>query len=193
MHYQQGGEIVPNSCFGEKFHASRGSFSSGGEKWEKCIRQQRSVRSISLPLRPKRRNGLVLAPWSGAPNQSVVGGAPVAQCYKERVGATACSSRFTAPPHTPHPTNPNPTRGSTWAAGSSTTATAEDFLLHPTYMVPPPDARPHRPRHRRPRATTGSPVSSRGRPCDHDLQDGVRLRTSVQPWWSASLHSLLFF
>jgi hypothetical protein len=37
--------------------------------------------------------------------------APIAQCYKERVGATARSTRFTAPPHTPHPTNPNRPEG----------------------------------------------------------------------------------
>jgi hypothetical protein len=30
MHYQQGGEIVPNSCFGEKVLAFRGSFASKG-------------------------------------------------------------------------------------------------------------------------------------------------------------------
>jgi hypothetical protein len=30
----------------------------------------------------------------------MVGGPPVAQCYKERVGATARSTRFTAPPQT---------------------------------------------------------------------------------------------
>jgi hypothetical protein len=94
--------------------------------------------------------------------------------------------------HTPHPTNPNPTRGSTRAAGSSAAA-AEDFLLDPTYTVPPPDTRSHRSRHCRPRAATAAPASSRGRPCDHNLRDGVRLHTFVQPRWSASLHSLLFF
>jgi hypothetical protein len=42
--------------------------------------------------------------------------APVAQCYKERVGATARCARFTAPPHTPHPTNPNRPREH-WSGG----------------------------------------------------------------------------
>jgi hypothetical protein len=31
MHYKQGGEIVPNCCFGGKV-ASKGSFSSSGRK-----------------------------------------------------------------------------------------------------------------------------------------------------------------
>jgi hypothetical protein len=111
---------------------------------------------------------------------------PVAQCIKRGWGpwlAVRGSPRH----HTPHPTNPNPTRGSTGAVGSSATATAEDLLLDPTYTVPPPGSRPHRSWHRRPRATAASPVSSRGRPCDHDLRDGV------QPRWSASLHSLCSF
>jgi hypothetical protein len=42
--------------------------------------------------------------------------APIAQCYKERVGTTARSTRFTAPPHTPHPTNPNRPREH-WSGG----------------------------------------------------------------------------
>jgi hypothetical protein len=36
--------------------------------------ERENVSLIFLPLRPKGRNGLVLAPWSGAPNQSMVGG-----------------------------------------------------------------------------------------------------------------------
>jgi hypothetical protein len=95
--------------------------------------------------------------------------------------------------HTSHPTSPNPTRGSTGAVGSSATTATEAFLLDLTYRVPPPDARPHHPRHCCPRAATASPASSRGRPYDHDLRDGVRLRTSVQPRWSAPHVSPLFF
>jgi hypothetical protein len=146
------------------------------------------VSSISLPLRPKGRNGLVLAPWSGAPNQSMVGGPPSHSAIKRGWGPRL-AVRGSPRRRTPHPTNPNPTRGRTGAAGSSTTAAAEAFLLDSTYTVPPPDARLHRPWHRRPRADTASPVSSRGRPCDHDLRDGVRLCTSVQPRWFEPLIS----
>jgi hypothetical protein len=49
-------------------------------------------------------------PGRGRPtNPWLVG--PVAQCYKERVGATARCTRFIAPPDTPHPTNPNRPEG----------------------------------------------------------------------------------
>jgi hypothetical protein len=44
------------------------------------------VSSISLPLRPKGRNGLVTAPWSGAPNQSMVGGPPSHSAIKSGWG-----------------------------------------------------------------------------------------------------------
>jgi hypothetical protein len=119
-----------------------------------------------------RPNGLVLAPWSGAPNQFMTGGPPSHSAIKRGWGPRL-AVRGSPRRHIPHPTNPNPTRGSTEAAGSSATAAAEAFLLDPTYTVSPPDAQPHRPRHRRPRAATASPASSRGRPYDHDLQDGV--------------------
>jgi hypothetical protein len=46
-----------------------------------------TVSSISLPLRPKGgRNGLVTAPWSGAPNQSMVGGPPSHSAIKRGWG-----------------------------------------------------------------------------------------------------------
>jgi hypothetical protein len=44
------------------------------------------VSSISLPLRPKGRNGLVTAPWSGAPNQSMIGGPPSHSAIKRGWG-----------------------------------------------------------------------------------------------------------
>jgi hypothetical protein len=154
--------------------------------------ERENVSSISLPLRPKGRNGLVLAPWSRAPNQSMVGGPPSHSAIKRGWGPRL-AVRGSPRRHTPHPTNPNPTRGSTGAAGSSATTAAKAFLLDPTYTVSPPVARPHRLRHRRPRAGTASPASSCGRPCDHNLRDGVRLRTSVQLRWSAPLFPLCPF
>jgi hypothetical protein len=64
---------------------------------------------------PKAVTGLLPRPGRGRPtNPWLVG--PVAQCYKEGVGATARSTRFTAPPHTPHPTNPNRPREH-WSGG----------------------------------------------------------------------------
>jgi hypothetical protein len=45
-----------------------------------------AVSSISLSLRPKGRNGLVTAPWSGAPNQSMVGGPPSHSAIKSGWG-----------------------------------------------------------------------------------------------------------
>jgi hypothetical protein len=117
--------------------------------------QRENVSSISLPLRPKGRNGLVLAPWSGAPNQSMVGGPPSHSAIKRGWGPRL-AVRGSPLRHTPHPTKPNPTRRSTRAARSSATAAAEAFLLDPTYTMSPPDARPHRLRHYRPRAGTAS-------------------------------------
>jgi hypothetical protein len=102
--------------------------------------ERENVSSISLPLRPKGRNGLVLAPWSRAPNQSMVGGPPSHSAIKRGWGPRL-AVRGSPRRHTPHPTNPNPTRGNTRAAGSSATAAVEAFLLDPTYTVPPPDAR----------------------------------------------------
>jgi hypothetical protein len=53
---------------------------------------------------------LLPCPGRGRPtNPWLVG--PVAQCYKEWVGATARSTRFTAPTHTRHPTNTNRPEG----------------------------------------------------------------------------------
>jgi hypothetical protein len=92
--------------------------------------QRENVSSISLPLRPKGRKGLVLAPWSGAPNQSMVGGPPSHSAIKRGWGPRL-AVRGSPLRHTPHPTNPNPTRGSTGAARSSATAAAEAFLLDP--------------------------------------------------------------
>jgi hypothetical protein len=48
--------------------------------------KRENVSSISFPLRLKGRNGLVLAPWSGAPNQSVVGGPPSHSAIKRGWG-----------------------------------------------------------------------------------------------------------
>jgi hypothetical protein len=56
--------------------------SSGPEKKKRVV----GVSSISLPLHPKGRNGLVLAPWSGAPNQSMVGGPPSHSAIKRGWG-----------------------------------------------------------------------------------------------------------
>jgi hypothetical protein len=116
----------------------------------------------------------------------MVGGPPSHSAIKRGWGPRL-TVRGSPRRHTSDPTNPNPTRGSTGAAGSSATAAAEAFLLDPTYTVPPPDARPHRRRQCCPRAGTASPASSRDHPCDHNLQDGVRLCTSIQPRWSAPL------
>jgi hypothetical protein len=68
------------------------------------------VSSISLPLRPKSRNGLVLAPWSGAPNQSMVGG-PLSHSAIKRGWGPRLAVRGSPRRHISHPTNPNPTEG----------------------------------------------------------------------------------
>jgi hypothetical protein len=94
------------------------------------------VSSISLLLRARSRA-------LGAPNQSMVGGPPSHSAIKRGCGSQL-AVRGSPRRHTPHPTNPNQTRGSTVAAGSSATAAAEDILLDSTYTVPPVDARPHR-------------------------------------------------
>jgi hypothetical protein len=54
-----------------------------------------------LLVRSLHRNGLVTAPWSGAPNQSMVGGPPSHSAIKSGWG----------PPHTPHLTNSNRPEG----------------------------------------------------------------------------------
>jgi hypothetical protein len=48
--------------------------------------ERENVSSISSPLRPKGRNGLDTAPWSGAPNQSMVGGPPSHSAIKRGWG-----------------------------------------------------------------------------------------------------------
>jgi hypothetical protein len=142
------------------------------------------VSSISSPLRPKGRNGLVIAPWSGAPNQSMVGGPPshsaINRGWGPRLAVRGSPRRRT------HPTPQTLIdRGSTGAAGSSATAATEALFVDPAHPVPPPDPRPHRTRSRHPRAGTASPASSRGRPCDLDPRHGFELRAPVQPGWSA--------
>jgi hypothetical protein len=103
-----------------------------------------SVSSISSPLRPKGRNGLVTAPWSGAPNQSMVGGSPSHSAIKKRGWGPRLAVRG-SPRRRTHPTPQTLTdRGSTGAAGSSATAAAETLFVDPAHPVPPPDARPHR-------------------------------------------------
>jgi hypothetical protein len=133
---------------------------------------------------PKAVTGWIPRPGRGRPtNPWLV--APAAQCYKEWVGTTARSTRFTAPPL--HPTPQTLTdRGSTGAAGSSATAAAASLLVDPAHPVPPPDARPHRQRSSRPRARTATSTSSRRRPCDPDTTDGLRLRAPLEPRWSAT-------
>jgi hypothetical protein len=56
------------------------------DTYDKKLQEYLYVSSISLPLRPKGRNGLVLAPWSGAPNQSMVGGPPSHSAIKRGWG-----------------------------------------------------------------------------------------------------------
>jgi hypothetical protein len=142
-------------------------------------------------LRSLIRNGLGLAPWSGAPNQSMVGRPASHSAIKRRWRSRLVVRGSHAPPHTPPTTLPP--RGSTGAAGSSATAATDILLLDPTYMVPPVDPRAHRSRHRRLRPTTTSLASSRGRPCDHDQRDGLRLHSGTRRRWSASLVPLCSF
>jgi hypothetical protein len=63
------------------------------------------VSSISSPLRPKGRNGLDPAPWSGAPNQSMVGGPPSHSAIKRgwgpRLAVRGSPRRRYTPPHKP--------------------------------------------------------------------------------------------
>jgi hypothetical protein len=157
-----------------------------------CLRRA-SVSSISSPLRPKGRNGLDTAPWSGAPNQSMVGG-PLSHSAIKRGWGPRLAERGSPRRHI-HPTPQTLTdRGSTGAAGSTATAAAEALFVDLAHPVPPPDPRPHRTRSRHPRAATATSTSSRGRPCDPDPRDGFRLRAPVQPRWSAPpCHPLLPF
>jgi hypothetical protein len=64
-----------------------------------------AVSSISSPLRPKGRNGLDTAPWSGAPNQSMVGGPPSHSAIKRgwgpRLAVRGSPRRRYTPPHKP--------------------------------------------------------------------------------------------
>jgi hypothetical protein len=64
--------------------------------------ERENVSSISLPLQPKGRNGLVLAPWSGAPNQSMVGGPPSHSAIKRGWGPRLAVRG--SPRHRTHPT-----------------------------------------------------------------------------------------
>jgi hypothetical protein len=101
--------------------------------------QVHRVSSISLPLRA-RSCALV----GGA--QPIHGWWATVHSAIKRGWGPQLAVRGSPRRRTPHPTNPNPTRGSTGAAGSSATAVAEAFLLDSTYTVPhppPPDARPH--------------------------------------------------
>jgi hypothetical protein len=56
------------------------------------------------------RNRLVLAPWSGAPNQSMVGGPPSHSAIKRGWGHSSQYEVHRAAAH-PHPTNPNRPEG----------------------------------------------------------------------------------
>jgi hypothetical protein len=150
-----------------------------------------TVSSISSPLRPKGRNGLDTASWSGAPNQSMVGGPPSRSAIKSGWGPRLAVRG--SPRRRTHPTPQTITdRGSTGAAGSSATATAAPLFVDPAHPVSPSDPRPHRERSRRPRAGTATSTSSRRRPCDPDARDGIRHRAPVQPRWSASPFPLCF-
>jgi hypothetical protein len=153
--------------------------------------ERENVSSISSPLRPKGRNGLDTAPWSGAPNQSMVGGPPSHSAIKSGWGPRLAVRG--SPRRRTHPTPQTLTdRGSTGAAGSSATAAAAPLFVDPAHPVSPSDPRPHRTRSRRPRAATATSTSSRRRPCDPDARDGLRLRAPVKPRWSAALLSPLF-
>jgi hypothetical protein len=146
--------------------------------------ERENVSSISSPLRPKGRNGLVTAPWSGAPNQSMVGGPPSHSAIKRGWGSRLAGRG--SPRRRTHPTPQTLTdRESTGAAGSSATAAAAPLFVDPAHPVSPPDPRPHCTRSRRPRAGTASPASSRDRPCDLDPRHGFGPRAPVQPRWSA--------
>jgi hypothetical protein len=72
--------------------------------------ERENVNSISLPLRPKGRNGLVLAPWLGAPYQSMVGG-PRSHSAIKRGWGPRLAVRGLPRRRTPHPTNPNRPEG----------------------------------------------------------------------------------
>jgi hypothetical protein len=153
---------------------------------------RKTVSSISSPIRPKGRNGLDTAPWSGAPNQSMVGGPPSHSAIKSGWGPRLAVRG--SPRRRIHPTPQTLTdRGSTGAAGSSATAAAAPLFVDPAHPVSPSDPRPHRERSRRPRAGTATSTSNRGRPCDPDARDGLRLRAPVKPRWSAPPSSSLCF
>jgi hypothetical protein len=111
--------------------------------------ERENVSSISSPLRPKGRNGLDTAPWSGAPNQSMVGGPPSHNAIKSGWGPRLVVRG--SPRRRTHPTPQTLTdRGSTGAAGSSATAAAAPLFVDPAHPVSPSDPRPHRERSRRP-------------------------------------------
>jgi hypothetical protein len=68
--------------------------------------ERENVSSISSPLRPKGRNGLDTAPWSGAPNQSMVGGPPSHSAIKREGGGHGSQyevhrAAAHTPPHKP--------------------------------------------------------------------------------------------
>jgi hypothetical protein len=69
-----------------------------------------SVSSISHPSWSKCRDGLGLAPWSGAPNQYMVGGPPSHSAIKREVGPWRAVRDSPVPPHSP-PTDPNRPEG----------------------------------------------------------------------------------
>jgi len=125
------------------------------------VRSRGRLLGRSPPPRPKGRDGLGPRTLIGGAQPSIGWWAPVVQCYKERGGARARHTRFTAPPATtPHPYR---SRG-TGATGSCTSA-ARDLWVDPEDEVPSP--RPQPESHRAPSA-----ASTRGRPCDRHRRHG---------------------
>jgi hypothetical protein len=115
--------------------------------------ERENVSLISSPLRPKGRNGLVTAPWSGAPNQSMVGGPPLHSAIKSGwgprlAGGTLRHRRRRVPP---------PGSGAPGATARRSTASFE-IPSFPSrhcnlYVKPPPPLRPRRKRwHSTPRS-----------------------------------------
>jgi hypothetical protein len=129
------------------------------------LQQHKLVNSISLPLLARSR-----ALVGGA--QPIHGWwAPVAQCYKERVGATARSTRFTALPHTPTPQTLTDPREH-WSSGK---------LRHRRRRGPLPGSDVHGATARRSTASSVTP-SSPSRHCNPFVKPRPPLRPRPARW-----------
>jgi hypothetical protein len=139
------------------------------------------VSSISLPLRPKGHNGLILAPWSGVPNQSMVGGPPSHSAIKRGWGPRF-AVRGSPRRRTPHPTNPNrpegalerreappppPPRPSSWIRRTRCHRPTLDRIVRDT-VVPEPALQPLRQAAAAPATSTREMASDSALPSNPD-------------------------